>query len=189
MNRQRRLTLAVGSLLAVTACLSQPEQIEREIAASSAEVRAARRAYDGAPPVIPHDNLGTTCAECHDERGVNVPGLGYAPAQPHNETSGVGETARCRQCHVFAVTGAQFVGNSFVGVAQAPRSGARATDGAPPTMPHRLQMRENCVACHTGPAARTDIVSEHPERENCKQCHVEVAVTRSFVPPNTAGVE
>ena len=39
---------------------------------STAVVRAERRAYDGAPPTIPHENFGAACSGCHDERGQSV---------------------------------------------------------------------------------------------------------------------
>ena len=42
---------------------------------SAATVRAERRLYDGAPPVIPHENFGMTCTECHNIDGVDVPGV------------------------------------------------------------------------------------------------------------------
>ena len=38
-------------------------------------------------------------------------------------------------------------------------------------MPHSLQNRENCLACHAGPAAPIEIKVSHPERSNCRQCH------------------
>jgi cytochrome c-type protein NapB len=35
-------------------------------------------------------------------------------------------------------------------------------------------MRENCAACHSGPGARAEIITTHPERVRCRQCHVPV---------------
>jgi cytochrome c-type protein NapB len=43
----------------------------------------------------------------------------------------------------------------------------------PPPIPHDLQFRENCLACHGGPAAVAAIRTSHPERVNCRQCHLE----------------
>ena len=40
------------------------------------------------------------------------------------------------------------------------------------TIPHPLQLRENCLACHGGPAARAELRTTHPERVRCRQCHV-----------------
>ena len=47
-----------------------------------------------------------------------------------------------------------------------------ALDGSPPVIPHQLQLRENCLACHAGPSAPKEIRVTHPERVNCRQCHV-----------------
>jgi len=141
---------------------------------SSAEFRADRRLFDGAPPVIGHGEFGADCSACHDAQGIGVAGVGYAPASPHTDTKDEGTTQRCRQCHVFANTTGLFVKNSFVGLSQDLRFGERLYDGAPPTIPHRLQMRENCAACHTGPGARAEIITSHPERTRCQQCHVPI---------------
>lgn len=147
---------------------------------SSAAVRAARRAYDGAPPIIPHDDFGMRCGACHDSRGQSVPEIGFAPASPHEGTPMAGATARCRQCHVFSTREGLFVASEFDGLEQDLLAGARATPGAPPTIPHRILMRENCAACHTGPAAREQIRTSHPERSRCRQCHVPVTTRGTF---------
>ena len=39
-------------------------------------------------------------------------------------------------------------------------------------IPHDLQLRGNCLACHAGPAAVEEIRTAHPERTNCRQCHL-----------------
>ena len=50
---------------------------------------------------------------------------------------------------------------------------ARTPPGsAPPPIPHDLQFRGNCLACHAGPAAVAEIRTTHPERADCRQCHV-----------------
>ncbi len=134
--------------------------------------RAKRRAYDGAPPVIPHQPMGMNCIACHNERGMDVADVGFAPPSPHERTEGLSALSRCEQCHVFRTTDAKFVANTFAGLPQDLRPGARAYDGAPPVLPHGLLMHENCLACHSGPAAREEIRTTHPERENCVQCHV-----------------
>ncbi len=59
--------------------------------------RAARRAYQGAPPTIPHavDQLAVpACLTCH-ERGVTLAGVS-APAMSHPRRDS------CLQCHVVA---------------------------------------------------------------------------------------
>ena len=38
---------------------------------SSGAVRADRRLYDGAPPVIPHAVFGAACSSCHDTEGLS----------------------------------------------------------------------------------------------------------------------
>ena len=67
-------------------------------------MRADRRAYDGAPPTIPHEDFGIECGDCHNDEGIEVPDVGYAPAMPHQETAGMSAISRCRQCHVFSQT-------------------------------------------------------------------------------------
>jgi nitrate reductase cytochrome c-type subunit len=147
---------------------------------STASVRAERRAYDGAPPVIPHADFGADCSACHDSRGISVVGVGYAPASPHETTTAAGNTVRCRQCHVFATDDGLFVSSDFIGLVQDVRPGGRFNPIAPPTIPHRVSMRENCVACHTGPGARQEITTSHPERARCMQCHVPETTRTKF---------
>jgi cytochrome c-type protein NapB len=145
--------------------------------------RAERRLYDGAPPVIPHEEQSATCTSCHNQEGMSVAGLGFAPPSPHSETAGLGEVRYCRQCHLFqrvADPGDVFVANTFVGLSQDLRHGRRLNPLAPPVIPHRVFMRENCVACHSGPAAREEIRTSHPERMNCRQCHVEQVTSDTF---------
>jgi cytochrome c-type protein NapB len=72
------------------------------------------------------------------------------------------------------------VANSFQGLEQGLRFGERLYPGAPPTIPHRLLMRENCGACHVGPGARAGIVTSHPERVRCRQCHVAVLTREEY---------
>ncbi len=147
---------------------------------SSAAVRAERRAYDGAPPTIPHEDSGTNCSNCHNERGRSVSGVGFAPASPHVDTRYASGTMRCRQCHVFQETDGLFVATSYEGVPQDLAAGDRATPGAPPRIPHRVLMRENCAACHDGPGAREGIRTAHPERTRCRQCHVPIEASGEF---------
>lgn len=48
-------------------------------------------------------------------------------------------------------------------------SGAQA--GYPPTVPHSIENRQNCLMCHeSGVMGAT--VTTHPERPNCVSCHV-----------------
>ena len=150
---------------------------------TAAIVRAERRAYDGAPPIIPHKNFGMTCVSCHKATGIELPGVGYAPAMPHELTQGLSAIANCTQCHVFQQDVKPFAESTFVGLRQDLRRGKRLNDLAPPVIPHPVFMRENCAACHTGPAAREEIRTTHPERSNCKQCHIPVdnAISRETI--------
>jgi cytochrome c-type protein NapB len=167
-------------LLAAAGCGDGAPGSEARVPQSDAEDRAARRAYDGAPPVAGHADFGMTCTTCHDERGQAVKGVGFAPASPHDGTAQAPFTARCRQCHVFPEETGVFVENDFVGLQQDLRTGERLNSLAPPTIPHRLLMRENCLACHAGPGARPEIATGHPERERCRQCHVPVTTRSVF---------
>jgi cytochrome c-type protein NapB len=158
---------------------------------TAASLRAERRLYDGAPPVIPHEEQSATCTSCHNQEGMAVAGLGFAPPSPHAATAGPkggavrsGEVRHCRQCHVFRrVDDPQdlFVGNTFAGLRQDLRQGKRLNSIAPPVIPHRVFMRENCTACHSGPAAREEVRTSHPERANCRQCHLEQTTTETFL--------
>ena len=143
--------------------------------------RAARRLFDGAPPVIPHEPLGAACLECHNEVGMAVEELGFSPPSPHELTEGMSALSHCQQCHVFQQGTEPWVTNTFAGLPQDLRRGSRLYAGAPPTVPHGRLMRENCQACHTGAAAREEIRTTHPERVNCSQCHVEQVVRQAVV--------
>lgn len=145
-----------------------------------AETRSERRAYDGAPPVIPHPPFSASCGFCHAERSMRVPGVGFSPALPHEKTPGMGAMSRCEQCHVYSTTREVFRQNDFSGLKQDLRRGERMYPGAPPTVPHLIFMRENCFACHTGHAAREEIRSPHPERMRCLQCHMGVQTEDVF---------
>ncbi|MFT6081488.1 MAG: cytochrome c-type protein NapB [Planctomycetota bacterium] len=180
-----RLLVTIGLVVLFSAC---GEQSQGKVAVpgvdgavkTSAANRAKRRAYDGAPPVIPHQNFGAACLSCH-KAGMSVPGVGYAPMVPHDHVEIPGAMSRCRQCHVFAATDQVFRGNDFVGLAQDMRLGSRSHEFAPPVIPHPLLLRENCLACHSGPAAREEIRCSHPERTRCQQCHVPMRTLQEFV--------
>ena len=150
---------------------------------TAALVRAERRAYDGAPPVMAHEELGIDCVECHDREGMEVTDIGLAPPSPHEATLGMSAISRCRQCHVPVVTEEVFVANDFRGLRQDLRRGRRLNERAPPTIPHKTFMRENCLACHSGPAAREEIRTDHPERIRCRQCHLAVTTQTLFPAP------
>jgi cytochrome c-type protein NapB len=162
------------------------------IAPTASSTRAARRLYDGAPPVIPHRPLNIGCVQCHTDTGKESPPLGFAPANPHARTAGLSSTSNCQQCHAFRRLHAVFAESDFAGLAQRLAKGDRLYQGAPPVIPHRVFMRENCTSCHSGPAVRPEIRCTHPHRANCRQCHVPVAVRSdgpSLARPGTAAVD
>lgn len=135
--------------------------------------RSRRRAYDGAPPAVPHElapdiERGQDCAPCHTFGGYN-PGLRtYSPRSPHPELG------NCMQCHVRPQTSGTFVASDWV-TPDPPAYGEGGTIlGAPPAIPHTLVMREHCVSCHGGASAAPDIRTDHPERFNCRQCHAAI---------------
>ena len=131
------------------------------------EVFHSRRAFPGAPPVIPHELVGGSCLGCHKDGGY-APGFkAYTPVTPHPQYE------NCQQCHVPQSKVALFANTTFIRP-PATEIDNQALPGAPPPIPHSLQMRENCNACHAGPAAVKEIRTPHPERQNCRQCHVEV---------------
>jgi cytochrome c-type protein NapB len=152
----------------------------------------ALRAYPGAPPRVPHgltaeEFRNGTCNTCHERGGYATRFGAYTPVTPHPEYRNclqchvaedvvVGIRASrasddCSQCHVPGDRTPVFVANDWQPRA-APRIHQRAMRGAPPAIPHDLQLRGNCLACHAGPSAVEEIRTTHPERANCRQCHV-----------------
>lgn len=166
---------------------------EQEKLASFAD-RETRRAFDGAPPTVPHpiDQLDSAgCMACHGE-GLRSDTL-RASKIPHPFYT------NCTQCHAeqqarFALASATYE-NTFAGVA-APANGGRASredssvvphttwmrealqnrdpaaDWLPPVVPHTTWMRNDCLSCH-GRTAAPGMESTHPWRANCLQCHGE----------------
>ncbi len=148
--------------------------------------RSERRAYDGAPPVIPHAiraDGAFECLSCH-ERGAMVAGK-RAPAMSHERHD------NCTQCHappsgLPAPSAPVLTDNTFVGSAPA-ASGERAWLGAPPTIPHSTWMRSQCGSCH-GVAGALGMRTPHPERQSCTQCHAPAA-TLDQRPPAQPGFQ
>lgn len=141
---------------------------------TSSRDRAERRAFAGAPPVIPHPPLSGKCTTCHTPTGGKlVTDIGIAPANPHTQTPGMSEQSRCKQCHIFHSADEIFVASEFTLWTGLPNVGVRAHAKAPPTVPHEHFMREDCAACHSGTAARLEILCRHAERLRCEQCHVQ----------------
>ncbi len=140
------------------------------------------RAYPGAPPLIPHPLVsekgigGKTCLQCHENGGYTEQFKAFAPVTPHPEL------LNCRQCHVPKTTEGLFANSNFT-KPDPPVLGQSAMPGSPPVIPHTLQLRENCLACHAGPAAPKAIKVSHPERVNCRQCHVPARLDDLFEKP------
>jgi cytochrome c-type protein NapB len=138
----------------------------------------SRRQYPGSPPFIPHkieeaESATVDCLACHAGGGWTEELKRHTPLTPHPEQEA------CRQCHVPLTEAKRFVASNWMSVAP-PRLGQAALPGAPPVIPHDLQMRGNCVACHVGPGAVTVIRVEHPSRGNCRQCHVPDSNVKPF---------
>jgi cytochrome c-type protein NapB len=166
-----------GDLFAVAA----PDQ---EAKLASLAQRQARRAYNGAPPVIPHaidQRSPASCVACH-QLTLRVGDI-RAARMPHEHLS------NCTQCHVESV--ARFApprdlpGNGFQGL-PAPTQGQRAWPGAPPTIPHSTFMRSDCLSCH-GPGGPEGMQSTHPWRQACQQCHAPSALLDQYAPVERAG--
>jgi cytochrome c-type protein NapB len=149
--------------------------------------RAARRAYNGAPPTVPHpidQYQSASCLACHGTPTrigqIDVPQISHAPfthcIQCHAPQHGPGPalTAQPRTLATPALA------NTFAGLPP-PAGGSRAYDDAPPVMPHTTHLRQNCVSCH-GPGGSSAIKTTHPQRQNCLQCHATDA-TRETLPP------
>ncbi len=137
-----------------------PTVAEREQAKTE---RRDRRAFDGAPPVIPHPvvPLGTAaCLACH-ESGLVI-GKKVATKMSHPVY------ANCTQCHVEAAPGGLGETTAMKVLTD------RAFTTAPPALPHPVWMRENCLSCH-GPTGQPGLRTTHPERINCLQCHAVTA--------------
>ena len=152
---------------------SRTDGLDRQTTlAEDLDTRAERRAYHGAPPVIPHPVRQASageCLSCHED-GLRI-GDRRASQYPHVEL------ASCTQCHAMAVPNAPFdnpadpraVENAFVGE-PAPTEGPRWTGIAPPSIPHDTFMRERCDSCH-GVNGRDALRTPHNDRQNCEQCH------------------
>jgi cytochrome c-type protein NapB len=151
------------------------DQLSKEYLAGTSTARTlseyySRRQYPGSPPYIPHkveeaDLAQVECLTCHARGGWTEELKRHTPITPHPE-----QTA-CRQCHIEQTGTSLFVDIDWMSVST-PRLGRSDLPGAPPPIPHELQMRGNCIACHVGPGTVASIRVEHPSRGNCRQCHV-----------------
>jgi nitrate reductase (cytochrome), electron transfer subunit len=169
--RKNDLAPSLATLAATPAAPEDPPT-PAAIAAARAD-RTGRRAYAGAPPVIPHpiaQRGAPDCLACHAQ-GMSVDGR-RAPAMSH------APYASCTQCHVPAASplpvaelapeaiplDSRFTGTDSLLARE------RAHAGAPPVIPHAVSMRERCLSCH-GPSGHPGLRTTHPERRSCTQCH------------------
>ena len=153
------------------------------------------RAYPGAPPRVPHglteeEFWSSRCNVCHLRGGYVARFGAYAPVTPHPEFGSclqchavadtlvgtplpsLGSAESCSQCHVNPDAAAPtFVAHDWAST-EWPDIGRRAMPEGPLWIPHDAQLRSNCLACHSGPGAVTEIRTDHPERANCLQCHL-----------------
>ena len=129
----------------------------------------SRRQYLGAPPENPHPDSvhgkKLECLMCHADGGWTEMLKRTTPVTPHPEQ------ISCMQCHIHPVTDALFRVTDWQSVPP-PVLGRSYLPGAPFPIPHDLQMRNNCIACHEGPGTITAIRVQHPFWGMCRQCHV-----------------
>lgn len=132
------------------------------------ELRQLNRAFNGAPPTVPHSinqMSSDSCMLCHGQ-GLSMTSL-RASKMSHQYLS------ECTQCHVENdpkhMPARTFGETTFVGL-PAPKAGPRAFPGAPPQIPHTTWMRVDCLSCH-GPSGEFGIRTTHPWRQDCQQCH------------------
>jgi cytochrome c-type protein NapB len=132
--------------------------------------RAKNRAYDTAPPTVPHPTDGMTAASCLACHG---PGMRVGDRVATRMSHPV--MGNCVQCHApaappeLAAFATPAAGNDFAGAFRS-GPGSRAGPGAPPTVPHTTWMRQDCASCH-GLVARPGLRTTHPWLTNCTQCH------------------
>lgn len=139
------------------------------IVATFAPVHAQRT-----PPPIPHSLEGRQdCNLCH------ATGVGGAPKFPADHTGRTNEM--CRVCHQPATTTKPSVQPTSAPTAQATKPAA----GGVPKIPHPLQNRENCLACHqTGIGGAPQVPVSHAGRTNdtCRTCHQSAAEASTQAP-------
>ena len=148
---------------------------------------SSNRAFNGAPPTVPHpiDNRSATaCVACHMQGAVTK--TLRIPRMSHPFM------VNCTQCHVAARAPRPVadepgmdVANRFVGL-PAPTGGPRAFDRAPPQIPHSTWMRDNCLSCH-GPTGLPGLRTTHPWRQNCQQCHTPSSTLEQAPLPDRPG--
>ncbi len=166
-NRMANLAQPAPDLAALT-------NVTEAARALALDERAARRAFDGAPPVVPHpiaQDSSSACLACH--------GPGLTVKDKIASKISHAHYLNCTQCHVpsggtelptrESSLLAPLAANQFVSVPP-PLQGARAWPLAPPSIPHGTLMRSDCLSCH-GPRGLFGLRTPHPDRQSCVQCH------------------
>lgn len=127
--------------------------------------RATLRAFYTAPPVIPHEvesQDSRDCLLCHSTTLNDGREVAQTPHPPFTN---------CLQCHVPSLPGGNAgVVNAWEGLEE-PQRKRRWSETSPPTVPHRIFMRENCLVCHGPDNSSMRLKTPHPERSSCLQCH------------------
>lgn len=130
--------------------------------------REMLRAFYTAPPVIPHEvesQNSKDCLECHlkvtrlDDGRVGM-------QTPHPQFS------NCMQCHVRGQNQKFNESTTSWEGLEEPKRGDRWFTVSPPTIPHRILLRENCLSCHGPENPYTRMRTTHPQRTSCLQCHI-----------------
>ncbi len=142
--------------------------IVRQEGIEDADARATLRAFYTAPPVIPHEieaRDSADCLRCHRE--VTRLDDGRVSMQtPHPQFS------NCMQCHVPGQEQSFDDKTSTWKGLEEPKRGDRWFLVSPPTVPHRIKLREDCLSCHGPQNPDMRLRTTHPERTSCLQCHV-----------------
>ncbi len=137
-------------------------------------VAQANRPGQGGPPKIPHATEGRAdCISCHEK------GLNSAPKFPPDHTGRTNEM--CVMCHQPG-TAAPAAGSMTPAAGATP---AATLVGTAPTIPHTLEGRDQCLACHqTGVGGAPKTPASHAGRTNdqCRACHQPKAVAPVVVP-------
>ncbi|MBX3421332.1 MAG: diheme cytochrome c precursor [Pirellulaceae bacterium] len=172
LTRSRRSPPANFSELQTARSLNETITIEPTDKVAALAQRSANRAFNGAPPTVPHpiDQLSSAaCIACH--------GAGLSLSTVRASQMSHPYLAGCTQCHVEHnpqhLPPNLFGETTFVGL-PAPSGGPRAYPGAPPQIPHATWMRQDCLSCH-GPGALLGLRTTHPWRQECQQCHAPAA--------------
>lgn len=167
LSVDRRPDTQLASLKSVVEPLAEV-RIDPQEKLTALRQRAENRAFNGAPPTIPHaidQRSDASCVACHKD-GVVTKSLRISRMSHAFLTN-------CTQCHVESrprhMPATVVRENTFAGL-PAPSAGPRAFASAPPQIPHSTWMRSDCMSCH-GYEGLHGLRTTHPWRNSCQQCH------------------